>query len=156
VETTRQTPSVTSSMGFMGVDSIILDKPPLHPSILNPSSRLPASCDDLGPSVISSPLSLPRSDGIEIVPGCRESEDDDSSLNVVLDSLIPFIHDNNSTIQLPVYLGNTCYDDPTSGGKASTSCTRSEGTGKEYAWSRGLGIEHSPIKTQSSRKRWRV
>jgi hypothetical protein len=88
-----------------------------------------------------------------MVPGCRESEDHDSSLSVVLDSLLPFIRDNNSTVPLPVYLGNTVYDDTTCGGKASTSCTRPEGTGKEYAWSRGLGIEHSPIKTQSSRKK---
>jgi hypothetical protein len=27
------------------------------------------------------------------------------------------------------------------------------GEGKEYAWSRGLGIEHSPIKTRSARKK---
>jgi hypothetical protein len=29
----------------------------------------------------------------------------------------------------------------------------SEKVGKEYAWSRGLGVETSPIKTRSSRKK---
>jgi hypothetical protein len=73
----------------------------------------------------------------------------------VLDSLIPFIRDTNSIVKLPVYLGNIVYDS-SSGGGASTSRTHTEGAGKEFAWSRGLGIEHSPIKTQSSRKNWRA
>jgi hypothetical protein len=40
-------------------------------------------------------------------------------------------------------------------GKGEASCSRSSDVkaGKEYAWSRGLGIEHSPIKTRSARKK---
>jgi hypothetical protein len=88
-----------------------------------------------------------------VIPGCRESEENDSSLSVVLDSLLPFIRDHKSTVPLLVYLGNFVFDDSIGGGKPSTSVSRVEGTGKEFAWSRGLGIEHSPIKTRSSQKK---
>jgi hypothetical protein len=82
-----------------------------------------------------------------------ESEEHESSLSVVLDSLLPFIRDNKSVVPLPVYLGNIVYDDSTCGGLDSTSGNHVEGIGKEYAWSRGFGIEHSPIKTRSYRKK---
>jgi hypothetical protein len=111
------------------------------------------NCIDQSQVIISSSSPLPWSDGTGVVPSCRESEENDSSLSVVLDSLLPFIRDNKSIVPLPVYLGKFVYDDPIGGGKANTSGTRVEGTGKEFAWSRGLGIEHSPIKTRSSRKK---
>jgi hypothetical protein len=44
-------------------------------------------------------------------------------------------------------------DDSFVGGKPNASTSRVEGTGKEVAWSRGLGIEHSPIKTRSFGKK---
>jgi hypothetical protein len=40
-------------------------------------------------------------------PGYREPDDDETSLTVVLDSLLPFIRDQDSTVQLPVYLGKS-------------------------------------------------
>jgi hypothetical protein len=88
-----------------------------------------------------------------LYPGCRESKDNDSSLSDVLDSLLPFIRDQKSTIPLPVYLGKAVFEDSTGGDKPDTTVSRIEGSGKEFAWSRGLGIEHSPIKTRSSRKK---
>jgi hypothetical protein len=39
-------------------------------------------------------------------PGYRELEDEESSLSVVLDSLIPFIRGNDANVQLPVILVN--------------------------------------------------
>jgi hypothetical protein len=56
------------------------------------------------------------SDVNPVIPGCRESEENDSSLFVVLDSLIPFIRDQKSTVPLPVYMGNSVFDDSNGGG----------------------------------------
>jgi hypothetical protein len=52
-----------------------------------------------------------------------------------------------------VYLGNSIFDDSIGGQKPNTFVSRVEGTCKEFSWSRGLGIEHSPIKTRSSQKK---
>jgi len=43
--------------------------------------------------------------------GYRESEEDEASLSVVFDSLLPFIHDQKSSIPVPVYLGQVVYED---------------------------------------------
>jgi len=88
-----------------------------------------------------------------VIPGCWESEENESSLSIVLDSLLPFIHDHKSIVPLLVYLGNFVFDDSIGGGKPNTSASRVEGIGKEFAWSRSFGIEHSPIKTCSSQKK---
>jgi hypothetical protein len=87
------------------------------------------------------------------LPGYQESEETDSSLNEVLDSLIPYLRDHSSTIPLPVYLGKSLYKKFATrwcNQHLSTCCF---GHRKEYAWSRGLGIEYSPIKTRSARKK---
>jgi hypothetical protein len=86
-------------------------------------------------------------------PGYREPKEDDTSLSVVLDSLIPFIRDPNSLFKLPVYLGNFVLDSANCDGEAISSCPRAEGAGKEFTWSRGLGIEYSSVKTRSARKK---
>ena len=80
-------------------------------------------------------------------------EEIDSSLNEVLESLIPYLHDPSYTVPLLVYLGNSVYKKLSRGGEASTSCQYGEGNVKEFQWSRGLGIEYSPIKTRSARKK---
>jgi hypothetical protein len=40
-----------------------------------------------------------------------------------------------------------------SSGALGVSTCEGEDTGKDYAWSRGLGYEFSPIKTRSARKK---
>jgi hypothetical protein len=87
------------------------------------------------------------------LPGFRESEDEESNLTAVLDSLIPFIRGNESTVKLPVFLGKLEQIPETSLGDASGKSTEGGVNGKEFAWSRGLGIEHSPVKTRSARKK---
>jgi hypothetical protein len=49
-------------------------------------------------------------------------------------------------------MGNFVYEKSTSGGETSSSFPRDEGVGKEYAYSRGPGIEYSSIKTMSAQK----
>jgi len=84
--------------------------------------------------------------------GYRETKEDDPTLNVVLDSLIQFIQENNTSIKLPIYSGKAVICSA-KGLEANSSELHNEGSGKEYAWSRGLGIEHSPIKTQITQKK---
>jgi hypothetical protein len=76
---------------------------PIDPSLSNHSLGSP--CPQFG--ISSSP------------PGYREPDDEETSLTVVLDSLLPFIRDQESTVQLPVYLGKSVIN-PTAGeGEAS-------------------------------------
>jgi hypothetical protein len=56
------------------------------------------------------PLIIPGSSQPEAehsfnLPGYREPEDEESNLTAVLDSLIPFIRGNDSSVKLPVYIG---------------------------------------------------
>jgi hypothetical protein len=112
--------------------------PPIVQSVSTPfDSPLPSS-----PSIVGSPT----------LPGYHEPEDDEPSLHAVLDSLLPFIHDPNSSVQLPVYLGNSVIDPGVKSGESSKTCSLAEGVGKEFAWSRGLGIDYSPVKMRSARK----
>jgi len=78
-------------------------------------------------------------------PYYREPEEDEASLNSVLDSLIPFIKDNKDAIKLPTYRGKALIE-PSTILEATTSKDNLAKGGKDYAWSRGLGIELSPLK----------
>jgi hypothetical protein len=77
---------------------------------------------------------------------------DDSTLSVVLDSLIPYIRDTNNNLLLPTYLGKAIIE-PSLVTGTSTPLKHPKREGKEFSWSRGIGIEHSPIKTRSLRKK---
>jgi hypothetical protein len=46
----------------------------------------------------SSPLTMPPSGDSTNLPGCRELDEDDTSLNVILDSLLPIIRETNLPI----------------------------------------------------------
>jgi hypothetical protein len=74
------------------------------------------------------------------------------SLNTVLESLIPFIKDNKEAIKLPTFLGRKCLD-PVESSEATSSKIKPAREGKDFAWSRGLGVEISPIKMRSCRKK---
>jgi hypothetical protein len=101
-------------------------------------------------------LSLTPSGDSDRQPGYREPDEGDSSLSVVLDSLVPFFRETKSPVPLPVFHGSSVYGKTKCGGEASTSNLCEEGVGKEYAWSRGLGIEYSPVKTRSAQKKEEV
>jgi hypothetical protein len=85
--------------------------------------------------------------------GYRELEIGDSSLSVVLDSLVPNYRETRSPTPLPIYQGRSVIERKGHVGEASLVEFRGEGSGKEYTWSRGLGIEFSLVKTRSARKK---
>ena len=88
----------------------------------------------------------------KILLGYQESEEGDSSLSVILDSLIPYLRDNSDPTPLPTFFGNRVVD-PTSfkGDLGEVSLPEAKPT-KEYAWSCGLEIEYSLVKMRSSGK----
>jgi hypothetical protein len=57
------------------------------------------------------------------------------------------------SVPLPVYLGKAVLNEALDGECASSSKIHNISKEKEFVWSRGLGIEVSPIKTRSSRKK---
>ena len=61
--------------------------------------------------------------------------------------------DNSEDTDLQEILGNSMYKDLSRDGEASTSRPIGVGNGNEFSWSRGLGIEYSPIKICSDRKK---
>ena len=77
----------------------------------------------------------------------------DNSIGEVLETLVPSYREALSPIQLPTFLGRTVYHRPVSEGGSRQSGPTGETSGKEYTWSKGLGLEISPIKTRSARKR---
>jgi hypothetical protein len=127
LSTECQVVKVSLSVCHSGVDSItvpdslvessvkvILTVPSLVTTVPSPSDHtLGSPCPPIG--VSSSP------------PGYREPKEDETSLNAVLDSLLPFIRDQNSTVQLPVYLGKSVLDPATCDGEANSSCPHAEG-----------------------------
>ena len=80
------------------------------------------------------------------LPDYHELKETDSSLNEVLDSLIPYLRDPSVTVPLPVFLGNSVYKNMSLDGEAIISRQDGVGNRKEFSWSRGLGIGYSPIK----------
>jgi hypothetical protein len=55
-----------------------------------------------------------------------------------------------------MYLGNSILNPSDSMGESSNSLPQIASVGKEFAWSRGIGIDYSPIKTRSARKKANV
>jgi hypothetical protein len=147
--------SVTPSSRGKGESSIL---PPgclgILPVLETLSTRPPSLVDHVLPplssSVDFSQVASPTPVESVPIPGCRESEEDDTSLSAVLDSLIPYLRDNNPPTKLPTYFGNAIFDPSTITGEISTTTTILVETTKDYSWSRGLGIEYSPIKTRST------
>jgi hypothetical protein len=86
--------TTTSSLDFPF--TLLLDSVPCLVSFPN----------GLEQSHVNVAFSLPFSmlDATVVIPNCRESEENDSSLSVVLDSLLPFIRDHKSIVPLPVYV----------------------------------------------------
>jgi hypothetical protein len=90
--------------------------------------------------------------GDNILLGCREFELGDSDLGIFLESLVPSIKEVQSPINLPTYKGRSVYHRPKPDGGVGSLGTIVGATGKEFMWSKGLGMETSPIKTRSARK----
>ena len=74
-------------------------------------------------------------------------------LSAVLDSLIPYLRDNSDPTPLPTYLGNRVVNPSSIIGDLGEAINSETKPVKSYAWSQGPGIEYSPIKTRSTRKK---
>jgi hypothetical protein len=63
------------------------------------------------------------------------------------------IREVTEPIPLPTYLGKEVYKDSEFRGTLGASTSSGEPTRMDLAWSHGLGLEVSPIKTRSTRKK---
>jgi hypothetical protein len=80
-------------------------------------------------------------------------EGSDPVLDSLITTLVPPIREVSGPIPLPTYLGKEVFKDSEYSGTLGASTSSGEPTGKDLAWSRGLGLEVSPIKTRSARKK---
>jgi hypothetical protein len=88
-----------------------------------------------------------------LLPGLSESELGDSTLGVVLDSLLPSYKEVISPTPLPTFLGTTPFSQPDFVSSLDPPETRPLLPQRDYTWTRGHGFEHSPIKTRSARRK---
>jgi hypothetical protein len=141
---------VTSPVGFLGKDFEIepMVTVPLAGRVETSNVLLP----DSEPETVEEPSCSPLV-GTSLVPGFREPDYGDISLDRVLTSLVPSFREATSPIPLPTYLGKEVTHRAESSGDFGVTNCEGEETGKGFAWSRGLGYEFSPIKTRSARKK---
>jgi hypothetical protein len=76
----------------------------------------------------------------------------DIELGIVLESLFPTIREVQVPINLPIYKGRSIYHRPNPDGEVGSSGSLVGEIVKYYSWSKGLGLETSPINTRSERK----
>jgi len=98
-------------------------------------------------------LEINEPEGINILPGFREYEIGESSIEAVLDTLIPSYKEVLSPIPIPTYQGRNVYRKLEPGGVLGCSKKTGVGLGKDFTWLKGLGFEISPLKTWSARKK---
>jgi hypothetical protein len=86
-------------------------------------------------------------------PGFRDPELGESSIGVVLESLVPSYKETLSPTPIPTYQGMYVVSRVRTSGDTSLIEGIGEGTGKDYTWLRVLGYDISPIKTRSACKK---
>jgi hypothetical protein len=150
-------PSVSTLSSCILTKSVVDPSLPLlgnlSKSFTLPNSICPSSLIDTvstEPFQTSSPVLNASS---PIISGFCEPEESKPSLEAVLNSFIPFLKDNSSFNQLPVFPGKALQVTSSIGGETSGSFLPEGTKAKDFVWSRGLGFETSPIKTQSVRKK---
>jgi hypothetical protein len=90
---------------------------------------------------------------IEITQATQQFSKSAPSLDAVIDALIPTLRDSDNPIPIPFYRGRDLQQTlPPIVPKCSSS-GKGDPKGKSLAWSRGLGMELSPIKTRSGHKK---
>jgi hypothetical protein len=85
-----------------------------------------------------------------MLPGYSQPTDEGSKLLEALNSSFSADPPENFT-HLPVYRGKELIN--SASGEGSSSSRPTESAQKTYAWSRGIGVELSPLQTRSSRKK---
>jgi hypothetical protein len=74
-------------------------------------------------------------------------------LDTLIDTLIPTYREALSPIPIPTFQGRSVYHKLEPGGVSGRLDKSGLVLGKDYTWSKGLGFEISPIKTQSACKK---
>jgi hypothetical protein len=77
----------------------------------------------------------------------------DPLLDGMINSLVPPFREASSPIPLPTFLGKEFFNVSELSGAIGVSSSSGETAVKDLAWSRGLRLEVSPIKTRSARKK---
>jgi hypothetical protein len=98
------------------------------------------------PQVLGGVLEIPAQP-ISTEPENAQSSDTD------YEALIPNLNDSVSPIPLQTFWGSEAYQGSTECVLGPSVTIGDVGKGKELAWSRGLVLEVSPIKTRSARKK---
>jgi len=105
----------------LGVETLENSKSPVHLVDKGIDSIPSSNWVEPNQSVSSQYFTFnPHEDPISL-HGCHGTKETDSSLNKVLDSLIPYLRNPTSTIPLPIYLGKFVYENLSWDGDASTS-----------------------------------
>jgi len=116
------------------------------------TSMMVPPLDTSSPSFVCSSGPLQGLDPTPIQPGCREPEEGESSLSDILGSLIPYLKYSDPPILLPSYFGKALIILVNLSREVNVTPLAEDTNLKDYSWSRGRGIEYSPIKTRSLRK----
>jgi hypothetical protein len=98
------------------------------------------------------PVSLDEDDSF-ISLGYGEPTISDHSLDRMISALVPSINGKLKLHPIPTYPGKDLVTSSSSKGVHFDPSGVGIDPGKEPAWSRGLGLELSPIKTRSARKK---
>jgi len=111
-----------------------------NPILPSPSSQLTLQSCSTGPT-----------DPFVLLSGYRQPEENEDSLLAALSSstLAQFLPDSAS--QLPIFRGKEHIAPSTDAGTSSSHQART--LDKSFAWSRGIGVELSPLQTRSARKK---
>jgi hypothetical protein len=85
--------------------------------------------------------------------GYTKPIDSDPTLEATISSLISPINVLSEPRSIPTYLGRDLIPEISSMEASTSSKFEKPDTGKEQTWSRGLGLELSPLKTRSAREK---
>jgi hypothetical protein len=146
---------LTDTLHIPSCDLTEISRGPPQPLVVNQSESLTLHSDNCPSTLPVDPLVSDPTQGSSPIlfvssptlPGYREPEDAEPSLEVVLDSYIPYLKDHSSLAQLPVFRGKAIQNTSSNVGEASGSRMVVGTKEKDFVWSHGLGFEISPIKT---------
>jgi hypothetical protein len=93
-------------------------------------------------------------EGSPLLPGYGEPAASEHSLDRMLSDLVPSYREVTSPVPIPTFLGKVVVVSGGPSDVATVSGSSEVSSGKDLAWSRGLGLELSPVKTRSARKKW--
>lgn len=142
-----QTPASSNSpLGIFPPPNSVTSLPSFPSLPLTPSPSLSPTCQHSPPTLTSAQI-----DPLAVLPGLSQPIESDESLLEVLNSSPPPQFLPEPASQLPIYRGKDIYQ--SSSGASTSSSIPQDIDKKSVTWSRGLGVELSPLQTRSSRKK---